>query len=91
MTAIPLVLAQDAQPPAVPGGPVIAGAVSVSVVFVIAALCWVGVSKWGWKWSAVVAGACLGVAGAGGFVGEVCRMLIGIGLKMLSALIDAFH
>lgn len=89
MNAI-LVLAQEApNVPKVPGGAV-GGAVSVSLVVGLVILCWVGTKVWQWRWTQIVIGVCLGVAGANGFVGELARMLIGIGMKVFQAVTSGF-
>lgn len=87
MLASLLVLAQDA--PAVPGGAV-GGVISVSVVGGLVIFCWVMTKVSGWRWVQIAAGVCLGVAGANGFVGDIGRMLTGIGVRAFQAVMSGF-
>lgn len=82
------VLAQDA--PAMPGGAVGGGIISVSVVGALVILCWLGTKIWSWRWTQIAAGACLGVAGASGFIGDICRMLIAVGIKTFQSVMSGF-
>lgn len=79
-------LAQDAASPSMGAG----GVVSVSIVVALVILCWIGTKVWSWRWTQVVAGACLGVAGASGFIGDICRMIIGIGVKAFTSVTSGF-
>lgn len=91
MHPVLLLIAQEAPTaPRPPGGAVLAGSLSVSVTVALAVLCWIGKRVWGWSWTPIVAGACLGVAGASGFVGDICRMLIGIGVNVFTSVAHGF-
>jgi hypothetical protein len=83
--------AQEAAPtvPAAPGG-YVGGAISVSVVVAGVILCWVGTKVWSWRWTQIVAGACIGVAGASGFIGDICRMIISIVVKAFTSVTAGF-
>jgi hypothetical protein len=84
--------AQDAAPaaPTLPGGATGGAVIAMSATVALCLVCWIGTKVSGWQWKQLVVGACLGVAGNATFIGDICRMLIGIGVKIFQSITAGF-
>lgn len=95
------VLAQTAPPAADPGflptpppmaglgAGAVAGGITFTGLFVALVVAFIAVKVYKAKVSSIILGTCIGVLGAGGFVGAIAWTLIGIAVQMIKSLSGA--
>lgn len=67
-----------------------AGGITLSLLFVALVVTFIAVKAYKVKVGAVLLGVCIGVLGAGGFIGALAWALIGVGVKVVSSLASSF-
>jgi hypothetical protein len=90
--------AAPADPGIIPQAPAMAGlpggavgqSITFSLLFVALVIGFIGIKVYKMKAGAIVLGVCIGVLGAGGFVGSIAWTLIGGVVKVITSLSTSF-